>query len=77
MTMENWDATNDDEKIEKLSQIIQLISTRIKDLRFLFQKQKMALQKFQREAGEDWRNSRFVYAISIPDSSYCEEVTLD
>lgn len=44
MTMENWDATNDDEKIEKLSQIIQLISTRIKDLRFLFQKQKMALQ---------------------------------
>jgi hypothetical protein len=34
MTMENWDATNDDEKIEKLSQIIQLISTRIKDLRF-------------------------------------------
>lgn len=64
MTMENWDATHDDEKIEKLSQIIQLISTRIKDLRFLFQKQKLALQKFQREAGEDWRNSRFVYAIS-------------
>ena len=63
MTMENWDATNDDEKIEKLSQIIQLISTRNKDLRFLFQKQKMALQKFQREAGEDWRNSRFVYAL--------------
>jgi hypothetical protein len=28
--MENWDATHDDEKIEKLSQIIQLISTRIK-----------------------------------------------
>jgi hypothetical protein len=26
MTMENWDATHDDEKIEKLSQIIQLIS---------------------------------------------------
>jgi hypothetical protein len=46
MTMENWDATHDDEKIEKLSQIIQLISTRIKDLRFLFQKQKLALQKF-------------------------------
>jgi hypothetical protein len=44
--MENWDATHDDEKIEKLSQIIQLISTRIKDLRFLFQKQKLALQKF-------------------------------
>ena len=44
MTMESWDATNDDEEIEKLSQIIQLISTRIKDLRFLFQKQKMALQ---------------------------------
>ena len=38
--------THDDEKIEKLSQIIQLISTRIKDLRFLFQKQKLALQKF-------------------------------
>jgi hypothetical protein len=42
--MENWDATNNDEEIEKLSQIIQLISTRIKDLSFLFQKQKMALQ---------------------------------
>jgi hypothetical protein len=27
MTMENWDATNNDEEIEKLSQIIQLIST--------------------------------------------------
>jgi hypothetical protein len=24
----------------------------------------MALQNFQREAEEDWRNSRFVYAIS-------------
>jgi hypothetical protein len=46
MTMENWDDTHDDEKIEKLSQIIQLISTRINDLRFLFQKQKLALQKF-------------------------------
>ena len=44
MTMENWDAMNNDEEIEKLSQIIQLISTRIKDLSFLFQKQKMALQ---------------------------------
>ena len=63
MTMENWDATNDDEKIEKLSQIIQLITTRIKDIRFLFQKQKMALQKFQREAGEDWRNCQFVYVL--------------
>ena len=47
MTMENWDATHDDEKIEKLSQIIQLISTRINDLRFLFQKQKLALQNFR------------------------------
>jgi hypothetical protein len=56
-------STHDDEKIEKLSQIIQLISTRNKDLRFLFQKQKMALQKFQREAGEDWRNSRFVSSL--------------
>jgi hypothetical protein len=26
MTMENWDATNNDEEIEKLSQIIQLIA---------------------------------------------------
>jgi hypothetical protein len=43
----------------KTANIIQLIT-----LRFLFQKQKLALQKFQREAGEDWRNSRFVYAIS-------------
>jgi hypothetical protein len=34
MTMENWDATNNDEEIENLSQIIQLISTRIKDLSF-------------------------------------------
>jgi hypothetical protein len=39
-------------------------SERIKDLRMLFMKQKLALSKFHKEAGDDWRNSRFIYAIS-------------
>lgn len=34
------------------------------DLRILFKKQTLALRKFQREAGDNWRTSRYVYAIS-------------
>ena len=34
-------------------------------------KQKLALSKFHKEAGDDWRNSRFIYAInSIQAQAY-------
>ncbi|VDI46739.1 Hypothetical predicted protein [Mytilus galloprovincialis] len=55
--------TNNDRK-EKLFEIVRIVSLRIKDLRELFQNQNFALKKFYKEAGEDWRTSRYVYAIS-------------
>ncbi|CAC5410294.1 unnamed protein product [Mytilus coruscus] len=52
------------EKCQKLRDIVLITSYRIKDLRLLFMKQKLALSKFHKEVGDDWRSSRFVYAIS-------------
>jgi hypothetical protein len=49
-------------------EIVRIISSRTKDLRLLYQKQKFALTKFHKEAGEDWRKSRFIYAISSVQS---------
>ena len=63
-TRDNWLSMNSTEKCEKLQKIVLIVSERIKDLRMLFIKQKLALNKFHKEAGDDWRNSRFVYAIS-------------
>lgn len=54
--------TNNDRK-EKLFEIVRIVSLRIKDLRELFQNQNFALKKFYKEAGEDWRTSRYVYAM--------------
>ena len=63
-TSERFEVLDNGDKVLNVRQIVQLTSNRIKDLRILFQKQKMALKKFQKEAGEDWRNTRYVYAIS-------------
>jgi len=57
-----------DEKVTKIEEVVILVLGRVKDLRLLFQKQKLALKKFQKEAGEDWRNSKYVYAISSVQS---------
>ena len=48
--------------------MVRIISSRTKDLRLLYQNQKFALTKFHKEAGEDWRKSRFIYAISSVQS---------
>jgi hypothetical protein len=50
-------------KIEKIEQIVRIISFRIKDLRFLLVNQQLALKNIYKEAGDDWRTSRFVYML--------------
>jgi hypothetical protein len=55
-------------KIEKIEQIVRIVSFRIKHLRFLLVNQQLALNKIYKEAGDDWRTSRFVYAISSVQS---------
>lgn len=53
-----------DDKTELLKSVIKVISERIKYLRVLFQKQQLALKKILKEEGTDWKNSKYVYAIS-------------
>ena len=55
-------------KIEKIEQIVRIASFRIKELRFLLVNQQLALKNIYKEAGDDWRTSRFVYAISSVQS---------
>ncbi|CAC5380555.1 unnamed protein product [Mytilus coruscus] len=58
-TRDDWSTMSPAEKCQKLQDIVLIISYRIKDLRLLFMKQKLALSKFHKEAGDDWRSSRF------------------
>ncbi|CAG2256016.1 unnamed protein product [Mytilus edulis] len=53
-----------EDKIEQLERAVKVVSVRIKDLRMLFLKQQMALNKFMKEGGKDWKKSKYVYAIS-------------
>ena len=62
--IESWCSLSEDDKMKKMEKIIRIVSIRIKDLRLLFVKQTLALKKFEKEAGSDWRNSKYVYAIS-------------
>ena len=59
-----WGRLSKDEKMEKLTKLVKVVSGRIKDLRELYMKQNLALKKFMREGGDEWRNSKYVYAIS-------------
>jgi len=47
-----------------LSDVLLITSNRLYDLRSLHVKQSLALAKFEKEAGSDWRNSKYIYAIS-------------
>lgn len=60
----SWEHLPIDNQITNITNILALVSCRIKDLRILFKKQTLALRKFQKEAGDNWRTSRYVYAIS-------------
>ncbi|CAC5404088.1 unnamed protein product [Mytilus coruscus] len=64
-TRDDWSTMSPAEKCQKLQDIDLIISYRIKDLRLLFMKQKLALSKFHKEAGDDWRSSRFVYVTQV------------
>jgi hypothetical protein len=50
-------------------EVIRRLSQRLRQLREHEKKQEMALHKFQKEAGDDWRKSRFIYAISSIQST--------
>ena len=50
--------------ISKLTESIQLITERIKELRELTVKQTFHLQSMKKKAGENWRNSIYVHGIS-------------
>jgi len=67
-TVSQWSNLSTEAKIEKIEQIVRIVSFRIKDLRFLLVNQQLALKNFYKEAGDDWRTSRFVYAISSVQS---------
>ena len=59
-----WETMENELKLSKIEKIISILSLSLKDLRTLFMKLRLMLKRFQKDAGEDWRNSRFVYAIS-------------
>ena len=63
-----WSFKNNEDRKVKALEIVRIISSRTKDLRLLYQNQKFALTTFHKEAGEDWRKSRFIYAISSVQS---------
>lgn len=67
-TVSQWSNLSTEAKIEKIEQIVRIISFRIKDFRFLLVNQQLALKKFYKEAGNDWRTSHFVYSISSVQS---------
>ena len=60
----HWASLTDTDKLFKIQNIITIVSKRIRDIRQLYVKQSMALKRFEKEAGSDWRNSKYVYAIS-------------
>ncbi|XP_076094128.1 uncharacterized protein LOC143064860 [Mytilus galloprovincialis] len=68
-TIAEWNEIQKDEKIRKIETIIKIVSFRLKDLRKLLVSQQLALRKFRQEAGDNWRSSRFVYAISSVQAS--------
>ncbi len=49
--------------VEQLKDVISCLSCRIRDLRIVQTKQTMALEKFRKIAGKDWRSSKYVWAI--------------
>lgn len=61
---EEWSALSDQEKCKQIETVLKTVSSRIADMRKLIVKQMFALKKFYNEAGNDWRSSKFVYAIS-------------
>ena len=50
--------------VEQLKDVISCLSWCIRDLRTIQTKQTMALEKFRKIAGKDWRSSKYVWAIS-------------
>lgn len=60
----SWQNYSDQEKVSKLKEVILMVTNRLKDLRVLFQNQKISLNNFSKKAGEDWRKSKYVFAIS-------------
>lgn len=63
-TVDAWSNLEKHEQIDKLQNIVTFVSSRLKDLRHLVLKQQFALKKFLKEGGPDWRNSKYIYAIS-------------
>ena len=47
-----------------MKKVVLTLSCRIRDLRNIQLKQEMALEKFKKLAGEDWRKSKYIWAIS-------------
>lgn len=56
----SWEHLPTDEQVTNIARILALVSGRIKNLRTLFKNQTLALRKFQKEAGDNWRTSRYL-----------------
>ena len=51
-------------KLNATAELIRRLSNRIENIRTLKVKQTFGLKKFFKLGGEDWRNSKYLYAIS-------------
>lgn len=59
-----WDTLADDEKVKRLETTIKMVSLRIKDLRMLYVNQTKHLKRFMKQGGQNWKTTKYVYAIS-------------
>lgn len=57
--------------VESIRAVIQVLSYRLKELREAHLAKEMALTKFKKMAGEDWRKSKLLHVISAFKKKNC------
>jgi hypothetical protein len=65
----NFLSENSQVIMSTMTSIIKALSNRIQESRSLMSKQQFSLKKFMNIAGDDWRESRYVYVISALQAS--------
>ena len=68
MTNKSWSSLSTRERQAKMEELLSIVSLRIKDLRNIHLTLSKALKRFEKEDGSDWRNPKYVYAISSVQS---------
>ena len=57
--------------VESIRAVIQVLSYRLKELREAHLAKEMALTKFKKMAGEDWRKSKLLHVVSAFKKKKC------